>query len=312
MDDMVLETRGLSKEFGGKTAVDGLTLRVRHGDIYGFLGPNGAGKSTAIRMMTGLIRPTCGSAALMGFDIRSHRTSALRRVGALVESPAFYRYLSARENLRILGRMSGACDDGRVSRALEIVGLSGDADRKVGVLSQGMRQRLGIGQAILLSPRLLILDEPTNGLDPQGMKDVRDLIVRMAREEDVTVFISSHLLHEVEQICTRVGIINHGRLLAEDGVRELLSSDSGGIELRVGDPRTAVEALRRMGIENVSSPEGIENGRWKIEVRDPGCDSSKLNRGLVEAGVDVFEIRPKARTLEDLFLDLVREDADAS
>lgn len=305
MDDILLETTDLTKRFRDKTVVDRLSLCVRRGDIYGFLGPNGAGKSITIRMITGLVRPSGGSVSLMGSDISTHR-QALECVGALVETPSFYKYLTARENLRILGTMSGSIDNSTIDRTLQTVGLSDFSERKVGTFSHGMKQRLGIGQAILSAPEFLILDEPMNGLDPQGMKDVRDLLLRLSTEVGVTVFLSSHLLHEVEQVCTRVGIINHGRLVAEGSVKELLTSESEIVYVHIDPNAKSVEILRRLhGVHLISEPEEVVPGYLKVALRVTGIEPSKLNRLLIESGVEVSAIYPKARTLESLFLDIV-------
>lgn len=222
MPDIVLETIGLSKNFRSRRAVDILSLQVREGDVYGFLGPNGAGKSTTIRMLTGLVRPNSGTARLLGHDVCTEHVQAAQNIGALVEMPAFYKYMSARENLKILSRLSGSCDIKRIDQVLDTVGLLDRANDKIKTFSHGMVQRLGIAQALLPNPKLVILDEPTSGLDPQGMKDVRELILRLAKEEKMTVFLSSHLLHEVEQVCTRVGIINRGKLIAEGDVSAIV------------------------------------------------------------------------------------------
>jgi ABC-2 type transport system ATP-binding protein len=306
MANTIIQTHGLSKTFQRRKAVDDLNLCVNEGDIYGFLGPNGAGKSTTIRMLTGLVRPDGGSASLLDFDIQSRRVQALRRVGALVESPALYKYLSARKNLEILARLTGPCERSRIDRVLEIVGLKDRAEDKVKTFSHGMKQRLGIGQALLPNPRLVILDEPTNGLDPQGMRDVRELILRLSREEKVTVFISSHLLHEVEQVCTRVGIVNRGKLMAEGRVEDLLHGDSDLIEFTVTEVDRAIGVLSAIEGAQVlgASAANISNKRT-VAVRT-SCDRiSALNRALVEANIAVYGIAPRGLSLEDFFLQLV-------
>ena len=302
MSETVLETSGLTKRFRGRTAVDDLTLTVMAGDVYGFLGPNGAGKSTTIRMLTGLVRPTSGTARLLGRDIRSRRVAASREVGALVESPAFYRYLSARENLTIFSELSGGCEKYRIDEVLEIVGLSDRADDKVRVFSHGMLQRLGIAQSLLPNPRLVILDEPTTGLDPQGMRDVRDLIQRLSREKKVTIVLSSHLLHEVEQVCSRVGIINRGRLVAEGAVDELIRREEEQVRFEVDDPRGAEHAA--LGIEGVTV---LGVGDDEIVVRAKRESVPEINRALVAASIRVSAVVPKQDSLEDLFLKLTGE-----
>ena len=312
MSDIVLETIGLTKNFRRRRAVDDLSLRVYDGDVYGFLGPNGAGKSTTIRMLTGLVRPNSGTARVLGREIGSHLVQALREVGALVEAPALYKYLSARENLRLFSRLSGGCDGRRIDYVLDIVGLLDRANDKVKTFSHGMLQRLGIAQALLPNPKLVILDEPTSGLDPQGMKDVRELIKRLASEEKVTVFLSSHLLHEVEQVCNRVGIINNGRLIAEGDVEQLLRQEMELVEFSVEQADRASEVLSRLDwIEVLRSAIPPGEGQGRIVARTPTERIPEANRALVEAGVDVSAIVPKAMTLEDLFLRVLEEGGHA-
>jgi ABC-2 type transport system ATP-binding protein len=302
MSEVVLETVKLAKSFRSRRAVDDLSLRVYEGDVYGFLGPNGAGKSTTIRMLTGLVRPNRGTARLLGFDVRTRHTDAMRNVGAIVENPAFYKYLSARENLSIFSRLSGGCDRRRIDQILDTVGLLDRANDKVKVFSHGMLQRLGIAQALLPNPKLVILDEPTSGLDPQGMKDVRELILRLANEEKITVFLSSHMLHEVEQVCNRVGVINRGKLIAEGEVKELLRHELDVVEFTVDDSARAGEILGRLDSLKVLN---CEDGR--VAVQSPAELISEANRALVIGGLAVSAIVPKTMNLEDLFLKLVQE-----
>ncbi|MHB1456945.1 MAG: ABC transporter ATP-binding protein [Armatimonadota bacterium] len=306
MPDIALETIGITKSFRKRCVVDDLNLTVYEGDIYGFLGPNGAGKSTTIRMLTGLVTPHRGTARLMGIDVRKYGHKSLKDVGALVETPSFYRFMSARENLSILSRLSGGCSSDRIDQTLEIVGLLDRANDKVKNYSQGMRQRLGIAQALLPNPRLVILDEPTNGLDPQGMKDVRELIIHLARDQKITVFLSSHLLHEVEQICTRVGIINRGKLVAEGSVKELLNTKSGVITFQVSDVKLASEIIRQYkGAELISTE--LET----VTIRGDDNAAALVNRLLVMGNVDVRSIIPRNGSLEELFLDLIEGGEDA-
>ena len=302
MSEVVLETIKLAKSFRARRAVDDLSLRVYEGDVYGFLGPNGAGKSTTIRMLTGLVRPNRGTARLLGFDVTTRHTDAMRNVGAIVETPAFYKYLSARENLSIFSRLSGGCDIRRIDQILDTVGLLDRANDKVKVFSHGMIQRLGIAQALLPNPKLVILDEPTSGLDPQGMKDVRELILRLANEEKITVFLSSHMLHEVEQVCNRVGVINRGKLIAEGEVKELLRHEMDIVEFTVDDSARAADILGRLDSLKVLS---CEDGR--VAVQSPAELISEANKALVTEGLAVSAIVPKMMNLEDLFLKLVQE-----
>lgn len=220
----LLEAKGLTKTFGSRTAVDRLNLRIEEGDIYGFLGTNGSGKTTTIRMITGLVHPDAGEVRIGGFHLRSQFKDAIALVGAIVENPAFYTYLSAYDNLRLIANLLPGVTRKRVDEVLEIAGLSNRAKDKVGSYSLGMKQRLGIAGALLGRPKLIILDEPTNGLDPQGMKEIKELIAQLAAEQGISFLISSHLLHEVEQICTKAGVIRDGKLIAEGEISQIRRS----------------------------------------------------------------------------------------
>ena len=226
MQEPVIEVRGLYKSYGNVHAVNGIDITVNRGDIYGFLGPNGAGKSTTIRMMLSLVRPTAGTISIFGKPLSQHRHAILSNVGCIVERPDFYNYLSARRNLELLAMLSGAVVSKEATmRTLEMVGLASRADSKVKTFSHGMKQRLGIAQALIHNPELIILDEPTTGLDPQGMIDVRNIIVRLARDHGKTVVLSSHLLSEVEQTINRMVIINKGKVLVEGNVDDLVGQN---------------------------------------------------------------------------------------
>jgi ABC-2 type transport system ATP-binding protein len=299
MTNEVVVTNGLTKRYSERLAVDGVSLTVRRGEIYGFLGPNGAGKTTTLRMLLGLVRPTSGEAAVLGE--RPGTPSALRRVGSLVETPGFYPYLSGRENLRVLARYR-ALDDVAVEAALNQVDLTSRAGDRYRSYSLGMRQRLGVAAALLGQPDLLILDEPTNGLDPAGMADMRDLIRALAAEGQ-TIMLSSHLLGEVEQICDRVGVIARGRLLVEDTVDQLRGAAS--LVLRVDPLPSAVPvAARVVGATNVSTVDGTL--RLATEV----SRAPDLVRAMVAAGVDVHEVVAKDRSLEDVFFAVTGAAAD--
>ncbi len=306
MPDIVLETTELTKDFRTRRAVDNLSLRVYEGDVYGFLGPNGAGKSTTIRMLTGLIRPHHGTARLLGYDIRTEHVRALQGVGAIVELPSFYKYLSARDNLDIFSRLSGGCTRKQIDHVLDAVGLLDRANDKVKTFSHGMVQRLGIAQALLPNPKVIVLDEPTSGLDPQGMKDVRELILRLAKDEGITIFLSSHLLHEVEQVCNRVGIINRGKLVAEGDVQQLLKQEMGVVEFATNDSNKAAEILGRLDSVKV-----LECELGLISVSAVSQQIAEANRALVTEGLDVFSIVPKTMNLEDLFMKLIGEGEHA-
>jgi len=288
-----VETRGLTKRYGRITAVETLDLTVRRGEVYGFLGPNGAGKTTTLRMLLGLIRPTSGDARVLGE--RPGSPSGLGKVGALVESPAFYPYLSGRDNLRVMARYSGVRRP-RIAEVLERVELSGRAKDKFRKYSLGMKQRLGVAAALLKNTDLLILDEPTNGLDPKGMADMRDLIRRLGQGER-TVLLSSHLLGEVEQICDRVGVISKGSLVAEGSVAELRGRQ--GLLVRAEPVEEAARIAERLaGVEEVAEL----GGALRLTI-DPER-ASEINAKLVSAGLRVSELRPAGQSLEEAFLEL--------
>ncbi|MCL5105212.1 MAG: ABC transporter ATP-binding protein [Armatimonadetes bacterium] len=305
MDELVVTSR-LTKRFRRLLAVNELDLTVSKGDVFGFLGPNGAGKSTTLRMMVGLVRPSFGSVELFGHDVWSDRRSALKKVGALIEAPAFYKYLSGYDNIRILANTGGSYSRGQVEEALDIVGLLGRARDKVKTYSQGMRQRLGIALAVIGRPDLVLLDEPTNGLDPQGMKDVRELIARLSRELKMTVFLSSHLLHEVEQVCTRIAVINKGAVIESGRVTDLLSG-SGGYEIRVDSTDKALSVLEGIGWAGVES-----TSDGTLNVKLTGGSSAELNRIMVERGLAVSSLVPKMTSLEELYLKLMDDGNGAA
>lgn len=295
---VVLRTEGLTKHFGRFRAVQDLNLEVREGDVYGFLGLNGAGKTTSLRMMLRLIRPTAGRVTFFGMDVRDHFIEIMRRVGALIELPAAYPYLSAAANLEILRKVAGGIPRSRIEEVLDLVGLRDRMHDKVRTYSQGMRQRLGIAMALLGRPRLVLLDEPTNGLDPHGINHIREVIREMNRREGVTFLISSHLLHEVEITCNRVGILKEGRLLLEDTVSRILARTVSGLRVEADPADRALEALRREAWVEEAHPDGAGGLRVK-------CDPSRfadVNALLVRAGVAVRELSPVRQTLEEFFL----------
>ena len=291
-----VETEGLTKRYGHVTAVDGVSLTVRPGEVYGFLGPNGAGKTTTLRMLLGLVRPTAGTARVFGEVPGAPRH--LASVGALIEGPGFYPYLSGRDNLRVLSRYSGT-GEARIGTVLDLVDLSGRAGDKFSTYSMGMKQRLGVAAALLKDPRLLILDEPTNGLDPAGMADMR-MLVRRLGTAGTTVMLSSHLLGEVQQICDRVGVVANGRLVAESTVAQL----RGQASLRVVAQPLEDAAARARALL----------GPDRVRISDGGLDlaieaekAAWVNGELVESGVAVSELRVRERTLEEVFLELTND-----
>jgi len=292
--DPVVETRGLSKRYGtGVLAVDNLNLVVRRGEVYGFLGPNGAGKTTTMRMLVGLLRPTSGSAVVVGYP--PGVPAGLARLGALVEQSAFYPYLSGRDNLRVMARYTSATDK-QVESALEEVDLKDRAHHKFNTYSTGMKQRLGVAAALVKEPELLILDEPTAGLDPQGTVEMRNLIKSIGRA-DRTVLLSSHLLSEVEQTCDRVGVIQRGRLIAEGTVAELRGQALLVVQATPMDKAQAVLA-QLLGTDKIR----LADGRFQLNV-DPSR-AAEINRQLVGASLDVTELHRAERSLEDVFLQL--------
>ncbi|HHV08679.1 MAG TPA: ABC transporter ATP-binding protein [Clostridiales bacterium] len=224
MSNPLLETRNLTKSFRGRKIVDNLNLKVMKGDVYGFLGRNGQGKTTTIRMITGLIFPDSGDVMINGYNLKTDFKRAISQIGAIVESPTFYDYLSGHENLSLMANLVPGLNKSRIDEVLEIVRLTNRAKDKVKTYSLGMKQRLGIANALLNNPQLIILDEPTNGLDPQGMKEIKEMIVQLSSEKNITFFISSHLLHEMQQLCNRIGIINDGKLLVEGSIKELVGN----------------------------------------------------------------------------------------
>ena len=297
MSEMVIETNALTRRYGKRTAVDRVDLCVPRGEIYGFLGPNGAGKTTTIRMLLGLIRPTAGTVRLFGENFHRHRMSVLRRVGSLVEAPSYYGHLTGAENLEVVRQLLGAPKK-RIAEALEIVRLTEAADRPVKGYSLGMKQRLGIAMALLGHPELLILDEPTNGLDPAGIQEMRRLIKDMPRQYGMTVLVSSHLLSEIDQIATQVGIIHEGRLIFQDRI-EALRQKSG--------PRTAIGVDRMREARAVLEGSGwrphIEDGLLWLDETEPE-QVSRVNALLVKNGFSVYRLEEVKPSLEKVFLEL--------
>ena len=300
----ILTTHALTKQFGSLRAVDALDIEVCRGDIFGFLGPNGAGKTTVIRLVLGLIHPTSGYAEVCGHRVPGELQGALRHVGGFVDDPTFYPLMSARRNLRLLGSMTGPVSEERIDEVLEIVGLSERAESRVGSFSHGMKQRLGIAQALLHSPELIVLDEPTSGLDPRGMKDVRELI-RELGAAGTTVFLSSHLLHEVEQVCTRAVIINRGKMVVQGPVSEL-RPQSDAVKVLTGDQGRAADTLRaQFGASSVLEDEGF------LIVQADEDAVPEMVRRLVADGVAVRAVVPAPEQgLEDFFLELTGTDGD--
>lgn len=298
----IIETKNICKLFGERKAIDNLNLIVEEGDIYGFLGPNGAGKTTTIRMLLGLILPTTGQAFVNGYDISTHLEKALSKVGAIVENPSSYAYLSGYENLKLRANMFPETPKSRIEEVLEIVNLKERSKDKVKTYSLGMKQRLGIAMALLSNPELIILDEPTNGLDPQGMREVRELVTQLAKQNKVTFFISTHLLNEVEQICSKVGILKDGKLLAQGDVSLLINSKDEIINIETLDVAKALSVL-----DNLDFIKTVKPLTDKVIVEMEQGNSAKLNQLLISNGVDVSFISKQSNTLEKFFFELTEE-----
>jgi ABC-type multidrug transport system ATPase subunit len=301
--DAAISSVGLTRRFGALTAVDRLDLKVPCGSVYGFLGPNGAGKTTTIRLLLGLIRPLEGEIRLFGRPLREDRRALLRWVGSLVESPSLYPHLTGRENLEIIRRLVGIPRD-HVERVLGVVGLEDAAARRVGGYSSGMKQRLGIAIALLGDPELLILDEPTNGLDPAGIHEIRDLLRRLPSEYGMTVFLSSHLLSEVEQVATHIGIIQQGQLRFQ-GTLEALHAEMDK-QVVVGTDRP--DAARRL-LAAAGWQARYTNDHSVVVPAADRSDVAMINRQLVEAGLNVYSLALQQPSLEDIFLQLTRTAA---
>ncbi|MEJ5304886.1 MAG: ABC transporter ATP-binding protein [Ignavibacteria bacterium] len=301
--EIVLQTKKLTKRFKKLIAVDNLDLEVYKGDVFGFLGPNGAGKSTTIRMLTTLIYPDDGEIFLFGEKLSPTNKKVLRKVGAIVESPDFYLYLTAFKNLEILARLYGIHPTKKqIMDILDFVGLSNRWNSKVKTFSHGMKQRLGIAQALLHDPELIILDEPTTGLDPFGMKEIRDLIVRLSRDKGKTILLSSHLLYEIEQVANRMIIINKGKKVIEGNVKDLLDASKSIYLFEVSNLDNSLKLLSSLNLVEEQDFK-IEDGRLKIlSNKIPAHD---LNKIFVTNGIDVYWFRPQ-RTLEEFFLEITR------
>jgi len=296
---LAIETRDLRRRFGPTLAVDGVSLSVPRGCVYGFMGRNGAGKTTTLKMLLGLVRPDAGTIYIAGRDALADRLGAASCVGALLEAHGFYAHLSGRENLDLTRSLLGLRRS-ELDRVLDIVGLTTDAGRRVGGYSLGMRQRLGIARALLGSPEVLILDEPTNGLDPDGIADMRDFLRTLPARANAPVLLSSHLLGEVEQVADRVGIIHQGRLVLQDDLATLRAGQAPQLRLGCDAPDRARALILSMGLTPDPDSDRI--------TLAPGADvretARALNRGLVEAGIGVHELTPQARSLETIYRDI--------
>ena len=294
----IVQTRGLCKQYGKVMRVNRLDLQVPEGAIYGFLGPNGAGKSTTLKMILGLVRPTAGSISVFGKEVNGHnRLDMLRQVGSLIESPSYYGHLTGEENLKVVQTLRGVPEKD-VYEVLEIVRLEGQRNKKVAHYSLGMKQRLGLAAALLGFPRLLILDEPTNGLDPAGIQEMRELICSLPARFGMTVLVSSHLLSEIDQMADHVGIIREGELVFQDTLETLHQHSRHNLALRTGDNEGALKLLHQNRVPCAQEEDYILLPR----LDDP--DAAKLIRYLIGHGVDVLRLEERQKSLEDIFLEL--------
>lgn len=299
--ETVLNIRGLSKQYKQVRAVDNVNMSLRKGDIYGFLGQNGAGKTTVIRMIMDLIRPSAGELELFGEKVQPGNQRIYRRVGSIIEYPGFYANLTAIENLDVYRRAMAIADKKCMEEALETVGLYDARNRKASQFSLGMKQRLGIARSILHNPDFLILDEPTNGLDPVGIKEIRQLIIDLAQKRKITILVSSHILSEIEQLATRIGIIHQGVMLEEAGLPELRERNRQYVELRVDQPERAIELLNAE--LHVSDCTETEAGLLRVYEKLP--EIGRMNRVLVNAGITVSGLTEMKDSLEDYFIRLI-------
>jgi ABC-2 type transport system ATP-binding protein len=310
MSDLAIETHGLTKRFGERTALDGIDLEVPRGSSFGFLGPNGAGKTTIIRTLLGLTHASAGTMHVLGHPVPAERAQALQRVGAIVEEPRFHMYLSGRENLRLVAAVRGPQARALIDPALARVGLSERSEEKVKSYSMGMRQRLGVARCLLADPLLLILDEPTNGLDPGGIQEFREMIRAMVEQEGRTVFVSSHLLDEVEKTCDAAAIVDRGKIVTQGAIADLAAGGDARHELTVGvdDIERALGVLRASQLVTDARPadEGI-----RVVLSGEPQTAALLNAALVQAGVGVVRLEPVRHSLEQRFLQITsRLDAD--
>jgi ABC-2 type transport system ATP-binding protein len=305
LTEKIIEVKNLSKQFKEVKAVNNLNINVFRGDVFGFLGPNGAGKSTTIRMLLSLISPTEGEIKIFGKSLKEKRNEILKKVGAIVEKPDFYGYLTAFKNLEILGQFSGINPSkNKIMEILELVGLEKRFNSKVKTYSHGMKQRLGIAQALLHEPDLIILDEPTTGLDPQGMKEIRELIISLSREKNKTIFLSSHILYEVELVATRMIILNKGATQVEGYVQDLLNANELKVTFRVDKKEDAFNLIKEnKWIEKLES----KNEEGFIFILSPG-EIPLLNKYFVENNIPVNAVIP-LRSLEEYFLKLTDKES---
>lgn len=296
----IIDVHQLEKSFGDYKAVNGVCFTVYRGDIYGFLGPNGAGKSTTLRMLVSLIKPDDGTIQIFSKNITSHRSEIMRRTGVLIERPDFYKYLNATQNLKVISNSGGlSVSQKKIAEVIDLVGLKGQEHKKVKTYSQGMKQRLGIAQALLHNPDLLILDEPSNGLDPQGIREMRELILSLNKERGMTILLSSHLLYEIEMMANRMLILNKGNVVVEGSVQNLLNQGTYTVSFVVSDAYRAMELLSNLTEQEVRIDESLKT----VTVGLSNKQIAAANQLLVNHNIEVSAIKP-VRALEEYFLSL--------
>lgn len=294
----ILQTNQLTKSIGGKDIVSDVSIHVKKGEIYGFLGPNGAGKTTVMKMITNLWKPTNGTIELFGSTLQANSYEVLKRMGSIIEFPAFYEHMSGRDNLQLHCEYMGFYHHGSIENALEMLNLDEAADKPVKSYSLGMKQRLGIARAILSKPELLVLDEPTNGLDPAGMKQLRDLFKQLCMEYGITIMISSHNLSEIESIADTIGVINHGKLVREISMKEITEMNTAYIELMVENTQRASYVLaEKLGLSNFKIIDDVN-----IRIYEAKITTQEIAKQMMQNGVEINSISKKAETLEDYFL----------
>ncbi|WP_108672095.1 ABC transporter ATP-binding protein [Peribacillus acanthi] len=299
-----VKLENVTKVIGKKTIIHNISFEIFPGEVFGFLGPNGAGKTTTIRMLVGLIKPTSGKIEICDFDVKKQFVQAMQRLGSIVENPELYKYLSGRENLQTFARMLPNVDEARIQEVIDLVDLTARIDDQVRTYSLGMRQRLGIAQALLGRPDVLILDEPTNGLDPMGIRDLRTFIRKLVDETGLSVLVSSHILSEIELLADRVAIMSHGKIVQVGTVQDLVGSLSSGVDWRVSDAFTALAFFKESPF--VQAAELYDD--HTVHTLMDESKTSTLNKALMEAGIEVWTIERKVQTLEDLFISLTGGD----
>ncbi|WP_245645022.1 ABC transporter ATP-binding protein [Peribacillus loiseleuriae] len=299
---VVISLNNVSKKIGSKTIIDNLSFEVFAGEVFGFLGPNGAGKTTTIRMLVGLMKITSGDIFIDGHSVKSNYEEAISKVGAIVENPEMYKFLSGYDNLKHYARMTKGVTIERIDEVAELVGLQNRMKEKVKTYSLGMRQRLGIAQALLHRPKVLILDEPTNGLDPAGIREIRDYLKRLAREEDMAVIVSSHLLSEMELMCDRIGIIQNGRLVDVQNVTDMVNSGKVSYVISAKPIDQAFQLL-----QNAFDGIAVKMTKQHLHVEGASVDVPKLVKRLVENNIDIYEVKQMNQSLEEKFLEITSE-----